>query len=162
MPIVLTEIPSTRLEIYGEGPKKVDLQKLAKELSIDHVIDFNKYVAVEELYSIMKQVDIGVVPTLDGVFAGEALSTKSLEFLAMDTPVVISRTKVSEHYYDDSMVTFFQQGDHFDLAKRIIELYQHPERREAQVQNARIFNEKHNWENYKRIYYATVDGIFEC
>lgn len=162
MPIVKAEIPSIKLEIYGEGAQRKFLQKLARDLRVDQNIDFNRYIPVEELYSIMRHVDIGVVPTLDGVFAGEALSTKSLEFLAMGTPVVISRTKVSEYYYDDSMVMFFKEGDHYDLAKRIIELYKHPERREAQVRNAKVFNEKHNWENYKRIYYRTVDRLFEC
>ncbi len=160
MPIVVAEIPSCRLEIYGDGPKKAYLQELAKELSAEHVINFNKYVAVDELYSIMKQMDIGVVPTLDGVFAGEALSTKSLEFLAMGIPVVISRTRINLYYYDDSMVMFFRQGDHKDLADCIVRLYKNPGKREELVQNARAFTERHNWKKYREDYSKTVEGLF--
>ena len=109
----------------------------------------------------MKQVDIGIVPTLDGVFAGEALSTKSLEFLAIGIPVMISRTKVSQYYYDDSMVMFFKQGDHHDLAKCIIELYKDRERRKELVQNSKLFNEKYNWKNYRKTYYRIVDDLFK-
>ena len=159
IPLVKTEIPSIKLEIYGEGAQRKFLQRLARDLRVDENIDFNRYIPVKELYSIMRQVDIGVVPTLDGVFAGEALSTKSLEFLAIGTPVVISRTKVSEYYYDDSMVMFFKQGDHYDLARCIIELYKDRDRRNTLVQNAKQFNEKHNWEHYKRVYLGMADRL---
>jgi glycosyltransferase involved in cell wall biosynthesis len=159
MPIVKAEIPSIRLDIYGEGPQRDFLQTLAKDLSVDQLVSFYKYIPVEDLYLIMKQVDIGIVPTLDGIFAGEALSTKSLEFLAIGIPVVISRTKVSQFYYNDSMVMFFKQGDHSDLANCIIQLYKNPGKRKELVRNAKFFNEKHNWENYKEIYYRTVDSL---
>lgn len=162
MPIVKREIPSVRLYIYGTGAGREYLAGLAKTLDVDDVIQFNCYIPLEQVVDVMRQVDVGIVPTLGGVFAGEALSTKSLEFIGVGTPIVISRTAASEYYYNDSMVMFFKQGDHSDLANRIIELYKNPERREAQVRNAKAFNEKHNWENYKKIYYETVDKLVEC
>jgi glycosyltransferase involved in cell wall biosynthesis len=109
----------------------------------------------------MRKADIGIVPTLNGVFAGEALSTKSLEFLAVGTPMIISRTTSTQYYYDDSMVMFFKPGDHYDLARCIIELYKDRYQRKALTQNAERFNQKHSWGHYKKIYLDTVDSLVE-
>ncbi len=159
MPLLKKDIPSVRLDIYGDGLKKKYFQKVAKMLEVDGIISFNKIIPIEELLIIMRKVDIGVVPTLDGVFSGEALSMKSLEFLAVGTPIIISRTRSSQYYYNDSMVVFFKPGDHHDLARCIIELYKDRDRRKALVRNAEQFNEKHNWDHYKRIYLGTADRL---
>jgi len=159
MPLLKEEIPSIELDIYGDGLRKEYLREIAKRLGVQGIINFNKIIPIEELLVSMRKADIGIVPTLNGVFAGEALSTKSLEFLAVGTPMIISRTTSTQYYYDDSMVMFFKPGDHYDLARCIIELYKDHDQRKAQVQNAEQFNKKHNWEHYKRIYLGTVDNL---
>lgn len=159
MPLLRKEIPSVKLDIYGDGLKREYLRKIAKMLDVDGIISFNGIIPIEDLLIIMREVDIGVVPTLDGIFSGEALSMKSLEFLAVGTPIIISRTPTSQYYYNDSMVMFFKPGDHYDLARCIIELYKDRDRRDTLVQNAKQFNEKHNWEHYKRIYLGTADTL---
>ena len=157
--IVKNEISSIKLDIYGDGAQKDYLKDLARKLDVEKVIDFHSLIALEELVSVMRQADIGVVPTLDGVFAGEALSGKSLEFLALGTPIIISKTTSTQYYYNDKMVMFFKPGDHKDLAQRIIDLYMNPEKRKEMVRNADAFNKKHSWKNYKGVYYRTVDSL---
>ena len=110
--IAKNEISSIQLDIYGDGAQKDYLKNLARRLDVEKVINFHSLIPLEELVSVMRQADIGVVPTLDGVFAGEALSGKSLEFLALGTPIIVSRTTSTEYYYNDKMVMFFKPGDH--------------------------------------------------
>lgn len=157
--IAKNEISSIKLDIYGDGTQKDYLKKLAKGLNVENIINFHSLIQLEELVLLMQQADIGVVPTLDGVFAGEALSGKSLEFLALGTPIIVSRTTSTQYYYDDSMVMFFKPGDHYDLARCIIELYKDRDRRNTLVQNAKQFNAKHNWEHYKTVYLGMADRL---
>lgn len=159
MRIIKGEIPSAKLEIYGHGRSLPKLMNLAEDIGVNKFINFRNNVPRGDLVKIMQSVDVGIDPMKDGVFFGEVLSGKSLEFLEMGIPVVISRTKASEYYFDDSMVTFFEPGNHEDLARAVIELYKNPRKRLDLVNNANKFNSIHNWNKYKKIYYDILDEL---
>lgn len=159
LPFLKERIPSIRLDIYGDGNQKEYLIRLTQQLGLAGSVRFRDLVSRDELFKIMQDVDLGVVPTKDGVFSGEALSGKSLEFLAVGTPIVITRTAASEYYYDESMVKFFEPGNPQDLAKAVHDLYRNPDKRKQMVEDAKKFNEKHNWEDYKKIYYRVIDNL---
>lgn len=154
-------ISSIRLDVYGDGLQRTFLKYLTESLGVEDKVSFNGYIPIGLLFEKMRECNVGVVPTLDGVFAGEALSGKSLEFIALETPIIISRTAASEYYYNDSMVRFFRPGDHEDLARCIIELYNNPTKREELIKNAKTFNNVHNWQRYREIYSSTVDSLFK-
>ena len=159
IPLIKREIPFVQLNIFGNGPLKKYFEKLSRALHLEGVVSIRPPIPLHELILVMRQVDVGIVPTSDGTFAGEALSTKSLEFIAVGTPVVISRTTASQYYYDDSMVMYFKPGDYEDLARCIIELYRHPEKRKELIENSKEFNKRHNWEYYKKVYLKVVDDL---
>lgn len=159
MPLLKQEVPLIKLDIYGHGPQQEYLQNLALSLKLKDTVNFHRPVPLQKLVLIMKEIDVGIVPTSDGVFAGEALSVKSLEFLAAGVPIVISRTEASQYYYDDSMVTFFEPGNPHDLARAVIELYKNPDKRKELVRNARKFNEQHHWAHHKWVYYRVIDDL---
>jgi glycosyltransferase involved in cell wall biosynthesis len=159
MQIIIREVPNISLEIYGDGSKRANLMKLASEKSVHKFVNFNKPVPAADLAKIMQNVDAGIDTMKGGGFFGEVLSGKSLEFLAMGVPVVISRTKATQHYFDDSMVMYFEPEDHEDLARAVVELYKNPKKRIELVNNAKRFNEIHNWDRYKMVYYNIVDSL---
>ena len=136
------------------------LLQLTRELKLeDHVYFSKQAIPVDDVPEWINRADVGIVPKRGSTFANEALSTKLLEFVAMGVPVVVSRTKASQTYFDDSMVMFFEPENEKDLARCVIELYQSPARRKELVRNANRFNEEHNWERYKNIYYHVIDGL---
>lgn len=159
MPIIKKEIPSIQLDIYGDGHQREFLLKLAKELGVKDVINFHSPIPIEELFLVMQQMDIGIVPTRDGIYSGEILPMKSLELIAMGIPIVISRTEGSQYYYDDSMVMFFEPDNHEDLARAVLELYKSPQKRTELIKNSIKFTKIHNWERYKKTYFNVVDSI---
>ena len=141
---------SVELHIYGEGSEKQYLENLVCNYQLKNEIFFHSGVVWEDLTSIMLNMDAGIVPKRDGIFVGEAISTKLFDFVAVGLPVIASRTPGDTLYFDDSMVTFFEPGNVEDLAACIIQLSQNPELRRVQAENARKVFEKISWERSKQ------------
>jgi glycosyltransferase involved in cell wall biosynthesis len=144
-----TNIP-IEFHIYGRGPEKENLISLAKELNIDNYVFFHRDYRIEKYVNILKTMDLGIVPKRNGVFIGEAMSTKLFEFAAIGLPTVVSLTSGDSLYFDDSMVVFFEPANESELAENIIKLYQDPQTRETLGQNAKMLSKKLNWDYSKQ------------
>jgi len=160
--IVKQEVPSIRLDIYtGSYISEYAefLEELTYELDLQENICFHNSVPIEELAEIYKKVDIGIVTKRAGVFSSEAFSTKIFDFIASGIPVVASKTKIDEFYFDDSMLMFFEPENHEDMAQCIIELYRNPEKRQSLSDNASKFLVENNWKDKKKIYFDIVNTL---
>lgn len=136
-----------------------ELNKLIGDLDLRDNVTIYEPVASEEIGKLLKCAVIGIVPKRGGLFASEAFSSKILDFMAAGVPVIASRTKIDEYYFDDSMIMFFEPGNYQDLAKCISELYKNPKKREYLVKNAKEFITRNNWELKKEIYYKMIDEL---
>jgi glycosyltransferase involved in cell wall biosynthesis len=58
------------------------------------------------------------------------------EYMALGVPVIISRLRAIEAYYDEASVCFFEPGNELDLARAIVHLYHHPRARYDLAENA--------------------------
>ena len=151
--------PNVQLWITGKGREDEKLKALSRELGLEESITFREPVPNHRICETVGQADIGIDPKLNGVYSGETLSVKAMEYLAMGIPLIVSRTKAAEMYFDDTMVQFFRPDDADDLARQIIELCRSVEKRKSQVVQAERFLEIHSWDRYKEKYYSIVDGL---
>ncbi len=162
MPIVKKQIPQVKLDLYGGGRLYETMMNLSKELDLDDCVHFNGAVPFFELPEILKKADIGIVPTKASVFSDEALSMKSLEYMTLGIPIVISKTTAHSYYYNDSMVVFFTPEDENDLAKAIISLYQKSEaERDGLIDGAMKFLDEQNWSHARESYYKIVESLVD-
>ena len=162
MPIVKKQIPDVKLDLYGGGRLYESMINLSKELDLDDCVHFNGSVPFFELPEILKRADIGVVPTKASVFSDEALSMKSLEYMTLGIPIVISRTTAHSYYYDDNMVMFFTPEDENDLARAIISLYRKSDaERDGLIDSAMKFLDEQNWSHAKETYYKIIDSLVD-
>jgi glycosyltransferase involved in cell wall biosynthesis len=152
-------IPHVDFYIYGEGPLKQDLVNLVQQLHLENRVLFHKPIALREMAKIMEAADLGIVPKRSDNFGNEAFSTKILEFMAVGVPVIVADTLVDKYYFDDSVVYFFQAGNEDDLARRMLEMIQNPERRRAQTEKATRFVNKNDWTAKQHEYLELVDGM---
>jgi len=159
MEIIRQNIPSVILEIFGQGRELDSLLRFTKDLGLEKEVHFNARVSRYKVPEILKYADVGIDTKRDGLFAGLGLSTKCMEFLAMGIPVVASRNKTAQRYYNDSMVMFFTPGNEQELAQRVIELYQKPQKMKQIVKNTKCFNKLHNWKRYRQVYYDILDSL---
>ena len=155
------EASSLELHIYGSGDARESLENLSGELGIDDRVVFHEPRPKEEIASAMSQADLGIVPKRDDSFGGEAFSTKTLEFMSLGIPILVSKTKIDQYYFNDSVVCFFEPENVEDLASKIMELVNNPDRRRSLAVNALDFVKQYKWDNNKHLYLSLVDKLVQ-
>ena len=79
--------------------------------------------------------------------------------MSQGVPVVASRTKIDDFYFDETVLRFFESGDPDDLANAIRELSANQELRESLAAGGYDYARKNDWENKRRDYLELVDGL---
>lgn len=156
---VIKLFPRAEFHIYGDGNEKNNLLTLIKELNAEKNILIKELIPIKEISNVLVEADVGIVPKRDNEFAGEAFSTKILEFMAVGVPVIVSATKIDRYYFNDSVVKFFKPGDVEDLQKAIIELIENKDLRRRLAENALKFVENYKWSVNKKVYLEIVDKL---
>ncbi len=149
----------TDFHIYGDGPSKQELRTLIEQLRLENRVALHERRPLWEISKIVETANLGIVPKRKDNFGNEAFSTKILEFMAMGVPVIVSDTEVDRHYFDDSIVRFFRAEDEDDLARCMLDLIQHPEKRSALIEGATEFVSQNDWAHKKQEYLTLVDGL---
>ncbi len=151
--------PQAEFHIYGDGNMKESLVALASSLGLEGGVRFFDLLPVSKIAEIMANADLGVVPKRADCFGNEAYSTKIMEFMSVGVPVVISSTKIDRYYFDDSVVRFFESGNHEALAHAILELINNPVLRQSLIHNGMKYAARNRWELRKRVYLKLVDSL---
>jgi len=157
--MIKNKLSNFEFHIYGEGPTRNFLRDMIVELGLQGEVFLKESVPMENIAEIMANADLGIIPKRNDSFGGEAFSTKTLEFMALGVPIIVSRTKIDNYYFNDSIVRFFEPGNVEDLASAIFEMAKNKELRERLARNALKFVEKYRWENNKHIYLNLVDSF---
>jgi glycosyltransferase involved in cell wall biosynthesis len=153
------EIPGLRLQLIGDGPERENLKRLIRERGLEERVSLSGLIPMEKVAEIMACIDLGIVPKRADSFGNEAFSTKVMEFMAMNVPVLASRTKIDEYYFSDRIVQFFESGNAQDLAEKIRFLIQHPDRRATLRSNSAEFIAQNNWDVRQHEYFGLVNRL---
>jgi glycosyltransferase involved in cell wall biosynthesis len=152
-------IPQADFHIYGTGKTLEDLIKLMNELGLEDRVFFYPLKPIWEIAQVMENADLAVVPKRDDSFGNEAFSTKTLEFMAVGVPLLISDTAVDRYYFNARIVTFARGGDENDFAAKMVQLFRDAEARRKQVENANEFIKQNTWDVKKSEYLNLVDSL---
>ena len=140
------ELPGLRFEIFGQGSYLPALEELARELGVEDSIYFSRqFVSVPVLVGAIAAADVGVVAMKRDEFRDLTLCGKLFDFITMRKPVIASRTRSVEEYFDDSCLRLFTSDDSVDLARAIRDLHADPELRRDMVERAAVANEPYRW-----------------
>ena len=162
--LVKDKIPNIFFNIYGDGDYVDYLNSLISDKKLQKWIRCHgERLPVDEIPILISTADIGIVPNYDwNDRAGDSmLPVKLLEYVAMGIPVICSRLKTVEYYFDDEMLKFINPGDSEDLAKCIIQLHKEPEQRKLQVTKANKFLTSFNWLAQKKYYNNLIENLSE-
>ncbi len=152
-------VPEAEFYIYGEGSAKKSLITLVSRLGLKGKVIFKEFVSMEKIADVMANADLGIIPKRNDKFGGEAFSTKSLEFMSMGVPIIISRTRIDQYYFNDSVVKFFEPENEKDLSEAMLLLIQDQELRNSLIKNAGIYAEQNNWDAKRYLYLDLVDSL---
>jgi glycosyltransferase involved in cell wall biosynthesis len=157
---IAEQAPTAEFHIYGEGPEKPSLVRLTDQLGLAGRVIFHGLRPAAEIAGVMAEADLAVVPKrASSPFGNEAASTKIMEFMAVQVPLIVSRTKIDTFYHNDSRVKFFESENENDLASSILQLWRDPELREHLVAGATQYIEQNSWQVRKQEYLSLVDHL---
>ncbi len=157
------ELPNLALQIYGEGTVLEELQDLVAQLDIGGAVYFSgEFVPIDELLRAISAADAGVVAMRSDAFRDLVHCHKMYDFISMGKPVICSRTRSVEAYFEDACFQFFTAGDEHDLARAIRQLYYESERGERMVKRTAEVSEPYRWEHQRRAYQEIATGLLEA
>jgi glycosyltransferase involved in cell wall biosynthesis len=156
-------MPCAQLNLWGHGDDLGGFQRLAGELGVEDRVLFNpKGFALQELPRQLASMNLGIVGNRRNVATGLMLPVKLMEYVSQGIPVVVPRLKTIEHYFSESMVTYYEPEDVQSLADAIYRLYCDPQRRAAQVERAGVFLNEYGWERqgaeFVKLYQQLVEN----
>lgn len=154
---IAQEITDLEFHIYGDGPEKPHLEQLIDKFNLNNRIFLKGFVPTHEMAKYMAQADIGVVPKRNDSFGGEAFSTKTLEFMSLKVPIIVSRTIIDQFYFNSDIVRFFSPNDPKDLSVAICDMVLNKNLREELKSNAYQFVQENKWGVKKEIYLGLID-----
>lgn len=157
--LLIEKYPFLEFHVYGDGPDRERLEKLIIEKHVENNFYIFDIVPIDEVADIMAKADIGVVPKRGDTFSGEAFSTKSLEFMSLGIPMIMSSTPIDRFYFDDDTVQFFEVGDAYDLANKIELLIMNKERREQLSLNGKKVAKRYSWDVRQKEYFHIIDML---
>jgi glycosyltransferase involved in cell wall biosynthesis len=157
--VVHQQVPNAEFHIYGGGDEKSELIALTERLGLNDSVKFCGSVSLESIADVISNADLGVVPKRADSFGNEAYSTKIMEYMSQGVPVVLSRTKIDNFYFDDSVVRFFPSGDVPALAAAMLEVIQNKALRDSLVEGGYRYVDLHSWDRRKAEYLELVDNL---
>ncbi len=157
--IVKETVTNIKYYILGEGEHKGDLTKLVEQSNLQKQVSFPGYLPFDEMIEIIANSDVGLVPMRKSLYSDLVHTNKMFEYIMFNKPVIISRTKAVEDYFDDASLVFFESENQENLARCIVELYKNSARRKSLAQNAHKIYEKYRWSKMKKKYLKVYEDL---
>lgn len=151
------QVPGLRLEIYGDGTFRPELEQLAAELGLNGSLRLRDgWAPIEELVAAIARADAGVVALRRDAFRDLTHANKMFDLIAMRTPAIVSRTRAVEAYFDDDCFAYFESGDERGLADAIVALHADPGLGERLVRRASAVAAPYRWEVQREVYRRVI------
>ncbi len=147
-----------RIILQGAGPEKEDLLALKESLGLKNVV-FMPPVEKAQMPSILKSIDVALVPLrkLD-IFQG-AIPSKIFEALAMKKPLLLGVDgEARTHFIEKGKAgQFFEPENIDDLAGKLIQMAESPEELTQMGERARSYvSENFNRDNIAQKFYDVL------
>lgn len=141
--------------IVGGGPHLEALKQQAHEMGLDDCVEFTGRVPDQQLLDYLNTADVCVNSDTYNSMNDKSTMNKILEYMALGKPIV--QFDLTEGRYSAQKASVYaKNNDAEDMAKKIIELLKHPEKRKAMGEYGRnrVVNEL-SWEHTSK---ALLDG----
>lgn len=155
--LLRSELPGLRLSIFGAGSYADEAKALVRSLALEDRVRFSDgWVPLPELLDAIAGADAGVVAMKRDAFRDLTHCNKMYDLVTMRRPVVISRTRSVESYFDGDCFEYFESDEPEDLARAIRRLYEDPARCAQLVERASAVIEPYRWPRQREIYLGYI------
>jgi glycosyltransferase involved in cell wall biosynthesis len=153
--------PALRLDVYGEGPWRAQIERTRQRLGLDEVVELHGRVPLDDLPAILAASDIGLVPSLPEPYLQLSLSTKLLELAMMGVPVVGSDLATFRAHFGSDAIHYVRGGDPTALADGILADVADPAAAAARAAAAREQVAPYGWSTQAPIYLGIIDRLLD-
>ncbi len=116
--------------LVGGGPALDDLKALSAESGLADFITFTGRAPDQELFEVLSTMALGVNPDRVNAMNDKSTMNKIMEYMSLSKPMV--QFDVTEGRFSAQEASLYAKpNDPIDLAEKIVELIDDPERREA-------------------------------
>ncbi|MDM8530393.1 glycosyltransferase [Anaerolineales bacterium HSG25] len=157
--LLRSQIPNLRLKILGAGSYEDEFVAQIKQLGLAEQVQFLGWVTLEQMVQEIQAADVGIVAQKSSPYSNLVQTNKMYEYIAFKKPVLASRLRAVEAYFNSEALQYFEPNNPQSLAEQILYLYKNPNRREALVNNAYELYEHYQWDNQKQIYLSTFEVL---
>lgn len=157
--LVRTQIPNLRLRILGAGSYVNEFLALRGQLGLEDSVDFLGWVSLSKMVQELQAADVGIVAQKSSPYSNLVHTNKMYEYIFFGKPVLASRLKATAAYFGDDAIRFFEPGDPESLAEGILDLYQHPDKRQSLVKNAQRLYVQYKWDRQQEIYLSVYRDL---
>lgn len=114
--------------LVGSGTSLVEMQQLAVTLGVDEYVTFTGRVPDGELLDMLNTADLCVNPDVANEMNDKSTMNKIMEYMALGKPIV--QFDLTEGRYSAGDASLYAaRDDSWDMAQKIVELLDDPERR---------------------------------
>jgi glycosyltransferase involved in cell wall biosynthesis len=152
-------VPQAEFHIFGDGPARKSLEGQIRTKGLKGRVFLLDPVPLDRIVNLMANADIGVIPKKNDDFGGEAFSTKTLEFMSLGVPIILSRTRIDRFYFSEDVVKFFEPGSSNELAAAMLEMVRDKALRERLAAKGQEFARKNSWETKKHTYLNLIGDL---
>jgi len=128
--------------LVGGGTELEDMRAYAAELRVDAYVTFTGRVPDQQMLEMLNTADLCVNPDVANVMNDKSTMNKIMEYMALGKPIV--QFELTEGRFSAREASVYAaRNDDQDLARKIVELIDEPERRErmGRFGRARVENE---------------------
>lgn len=147
-------IPNIRLRILGNGSYLEEFLAQIKALDLKDHVQYLGYVPLPQLVEELHKADIGIVAQKSSPYSHLVQTGKMYDYLYFNKPVIASRLRAVNAYFDEESLCYFAPGDAEDLARAICYLYEHPKARQMFARNSQRLYKRYRWERQHLAYIA--------
>jgi len=155
-----SRIPAIELHLYGDATEYSPvIEKLVQELQLEKMVFSHGYKTLDEIAACISKIDLGLVPNRLSVFTAINFPTRIFEYLAMNKPVIVPRTRGIGDYFQPDEILFFEAGNVADLAEKIAWAHAHRDELQAQMERGRGIYQKLGWDLEEQRFLGLVGSL---
>lgn len=157
--IVAADLPALRVDIVGDGDYRSALEAMIDTLDVGHIVRLVGDVPHADMPMYIARADACVVPIHRDIFTDDILPAKLLEAVAMERPVIASRTTNIVRHFGNQALCYFTAGDPADLACCLYRVATDPGLRKRLVMEAAVQSARYTWSHTKGEYLEVLAGL---
>jgi len=153
MPEILKENNNVKLIIAGDGPKKNNLEKLAKSLGVLENVALLGYVEHKKLPNLYRNADIFILPSLY-----EGMSNTILEAMASGLPIITTDTGGTKELIKGNGI-IIKKRSNTEIADAVNKIIKDKLLKDTYSKKSRELALNLNWHNLAKQYYELYKKV---